>query len=378
MSARTVRVLQFLGTMDYGGVESWLMEVLRHIDRAKFQIDFCFTRPEPGAFAPEIEALGSRMVPCRLEKSNLLHFTRGFRSLLREGRYDIVHSHVHHFSGFILRLAQRMGVPGRVAHCHSTSDGNPPSVPRLLYWALMKRWVRKHATLGLATSQAAAAALFGRDWQHDPRFRVLYCGIDLVPFRQKVSREEVRRELGIPFDAPVVGHVGHFVRVKNHAFLLRVAGEVAKVRSEVRFLLVGDGPLRAQMEKLAQQLGIRRNLVFAGARSDVPRLMLGAMDLLVMPSLWEGLGLVVVEAQAAGLRCVTSTAVPPDAVVVEGAVDSLSLSVDASGWAQHLLRALEGGPIDKLQAVRLVEQSPFNVQTSVSRLAALYEEAVRP
>lgn len=318
MSNKPIRVLEFVGAMDYGGVETWLMHVWRHIDRTKFQFDFCYTKPDPGAFAPEIEALGGRMVACPLEKSNPIDFARRFRALLREGRYDIVHSHVHHFSGFVLRLAHRAGVPMRIAHCHNTSDGKASTPPRLLYRALMSHWIRKYATYGLAASAPAAAALFGPDWQSDPRFRVLYCGIDLEPFRQEVSREAVRQELGIPADAPVVGHVGRFTPQKNHAFLLDIAAEVVKRRPEVRFLLVGEGPLRPAMEAKAHNLHIEKKVVFTGTRADVPRLMLGAMDLFVFPSLWEGLPIVLVEAQAAGLRCVASDSVPQEASVVQG------------------------------------------------------------
>ena len=243
MSTKTVRVLHIIGAMDYGGIETWLMHVLRHINRTKFQFDFCYTKPEPGAYALEIEALGGRMVACLLKKSNPLSFARRFRSVLREGRYDVVHSHVHHFSGFVVRLAHQEQVPVRIAHCHNTSDGKGSGPSRILYHALMKHWIRKYATHGLAASQDAARALFGPNWQSDPRFRVLHCGIDLEPFRQEVSREPVRQELGIPLDAPVVGHVGRFVPQKNHTFLLEIAAEVVKLRTEVRFLLVGDGPL---------------------------------------------------------------------------------------------------------------------------------------
>jgi len=278
MSTKPIRVLQFVAAMDYGGIETWLMHVWRHIDRAKFQFDFCHTKSTPGAYGPEIEALGGRMVACPLEKTNPIDFARRFRSLLGEGGYDIVHSHVHHLSGFVLRLARREAVPVRIAHCHNTSDGKGSAPSRILYHALMKHWIRKYATHGLAASAAAAEALFGPQWQSDSRFRVLHCGIDLEPFRRNVSRAEVRGEFGIPEDALVVGHVGRFTPPKNHTFLLEIAKEVIKGRPEVRFLLIGDGPLRPQMEAKARQLGIAENVIFTGARSDVPRLMLGAVE----------------------------------------------------------------------------------------------------
>jgi len=367
-----IKVLQFVGSMDYGGVETWLMHVWRHIDRTKFQFDFCFTKPQPGAYAPQIEALGGRMVACRLNQRNPFGFARRFRALLRAGQYSVVHSHVHHFSGFVIRLAHRAGVPMRIAHSHSTSDGKGCGPSRILYRALMKHWIRKYATHGLAASEAAAETLFGTAWRSDARFRIMHCGIDLGPLRQEVSREEVRRELGIPLDARVVGHVGSFRPPKNHAFLLEIAAEVVKLRAEVRFLLLGDGPLRPQMEAMARDLGIEKNVIFAGARSDVPRLMLGAMDLFVFPSLWEGLGIVLVEAQAAGLRCVCSDAVPPEAAVVPDVVRYVRLSAGAGEWAAVVLRTLEYGRLREAGALEVIAKGDFNVQKSCQDLIGLY------
>jgi len=372
METRPVKVLQVIGSMDYGGVETWLMHVWRHIDRTKFQFDFCYTKPQPGAYAPEIEGLGGRMVACRLNQRNPFGFARRFRALLRAGQYGVVHSHVHHFSGFVLRLARGEAVPVRIAHSHNTSDGKASTPPRLLYRALMCHWIRRYATHGLAVSAEAAAALFGPNWQSDPRFRVLYCGIDLEPFRQEVSREAVRQELGIPKDAPVVGHVGRFAPQKNHAFLLEIAAEVIKRRPEVYFLLVGDGPLRPQMEAMARDLGIEKNVIFAGVRADVPRLMLGAMDAFLLPSLWEGLPVSLLEAQTAGLRCVCSDAVPPEAAVVPDVVRYVRLSAGAGEWAAVVLRTLEYGRLREAGALEVIAKGDFNVQKSCQDLIGLY------
>jgi glycosyltransferase involved in cell wall biosynthesis len=374
MSTKPIRVLQFVGCMDYGGVETWLMHVWRHIDRTKFQFDFCYTEPTPGAYAPEIESLGGRMVACRLHKHNPLGFARRLRALLRAGQYGVVHSHVHHFSGFVLRLAQREAVPARIAHSHSTSDGKVSLPSRILYRTLMKYWIRKYATHGLATSGAAAETLFGTAWGSDARFRILHCGIDLEPFRQEPSREAVRQELGIPLNAPVVGHVGSFRPPKNHAFLLEIAAEVIRRRPEVRFLLVGDGPLRPQIEAVARELGIEKNVIFTGIRADVPRLMLGAMDLFVFPSLWEGLPIAFLEAQAAGLRAVVSEAVPLEAFVLREGVEHVSLSAGAHHWVCRLLKALEQGRYPLAEALAGVARSSFAVENSCRYLAGLYSQ----
>jgi glycosyltransferase involved in cell wall biosynthesis len=237
----------------------------------------------------------------------------------------------------------------------------------------MRAAIRKYATAGLACSVSASEFLFGPQWRSDPRFRVFHCGINLEPFRTAPSREEARKELGIPVDAPVVGHVGLFERRKNQAFLLQVGREILKTRPEVRFLMVGDGPLRPQIEAMARELGMEKNVVFAGQRSDVPRLMLSAMDAFALPSFEEGLAIVLTEAQAAGLHSLASRAVPAEAGVVPGALEQLSLSEGPKPWAARLLRMLENGRLEREMALGALEQTDFNIQQSCKDLTRMYE-----
>ena len=367
-----IRVLHVLGRMNPGGVQTWLMHVLRHIDRQKFQMDFCTLSGQPGTYDSEIEALGSEVIPCRLGR-NPLAFARCFRRLLCEGRYAVVHSHVLYFSGAILRWAHAEGVPVRIAHSHNTSDGKPNTQVRQLYRRWMAYWIRKHASHGLAASWEAAVALFGPDWQGDGRFRVLHCGVDLHPFAAPLDPNEIRHELGIPADAPVIGHVGSFDLQKNHNFILQVAAAVIKIRPEVHFLLIGDGPLRPEIEAQACDRGLSDRVHFAGIQRDVPRLMHACMDVFLMPSLFEGLGLVLVEAQAAGLPCVLSDVIPESADVVRLLVRRLSLSQPASAWAEAVLAAQAAeAVITPPEALAIVEQSPFNIISSAKALERVY------
>jgi glycosyltransferase involved in cell wall biosynthesis len=168
--------------------------------------------------------------------------------------------------------------------------------------------------------------------------------------------------------------VGSFRPPKNHAFLLDIAAEVVKRRPEVRFLLVGEGPLRPAMEAKAHNLGIEKNVIFAGVRADVPRLMLGAMDAFIFPSLWEGLPLVVVEAQAAGLRCVVSEWVPAEATVLPEGVERLALSGGQGQWVLALLQALEHGGLDRVLSTDSVASSSFSIARSVEALEEAYSD----
>jgi glycosyltransferase involved in cell wall biosynthesis len=347
----------------------WLLNVLRHIDRDQFQFDFCTFGPRPGLHAGEAEKLGSKVVPCP-KGSNPWKFHSRFRRILREGRYDVVHSHVHLFSGAILRWAYAEGVPVRIAHSHTSQDDKASTLARRFYRRAMKSWIDRYATQGLAASRLAAAQLFGEDWRRDRRIQVVHCGIDLRPFEEPVAREEVRAELGIPPDATVVGHVGRFVPAKNHRFFLEIASEISRRRPDIHFLLVGDGPLRPDIEARAAAMGFNGNMHFAGNRNDVPRLMRGGMNVFVFPSLWEGLPMTLIEAQAAGLPCVVSDKITDESTVSPNTCVRLPLSKQFVEWADETLARL--APNRQAVPVGAMAGSDFCVQHSASLLSTVY------
>jgi glycosyltransferase involved in cell wall biosynthesis len=221
-----MRILHVVGKLDYGGAETWLVQILRHIDRQKYQMDFLVHTTDPGAYDAEVRALGARTIPC-LSPSNPLQYAFNFRRLLREhGPYDVVHSHVHHYSGYVLMLAATAGVKVRIAHSHSDtrSAEASKSVERRAYLRAMRTMIRAFATRGLAVSAEAGCDLFAPQWRdRTDKWQLQYLGIDLSKFEIEVNAEEVRRSLGIPPDALVIGHVGRFCEPKNHAFLVEIA-----------------------------------------------------------------------------------------------------------------------------------------------------------
>lgn len=371
------RILHVVSRMDRGGIETWLMHILRHIDREHFPMDFLVHTTQPCAYDDEIRSLGSKIIPC-LHPSQPLLYARKFKRILREhGPYNVVHSHVHHFTGYVLRLAQQAGVPVRIAHSHldSSSLESKAGLYRRLYLALTKGWIARYATIGLGASRKAVADLFNSVWETDPRWQVFYCSIDLTPFRALVDSVTVRAEFGIPADAFVLGHVGRFDEQKNHVFLVDIAAEFAKREPKMRLLLLGDGSLRPDIEQKVAQLGLTERVIFAGIRTDVPQLMLGAMDLFLLPSLCEGLPLVLIEAQAARLPCIFSDVITEEAEVVKPLVRRLSLSQLASAWTEEILNVREGATgVTQAESFMLVEQSPFDIRTGVKKLEKLYFE----
>ncbi len=359
--------------MNRGGVETWLMQVLRRADPARFEMDFLVTRGERGQYDDEILARGSRVLPCPQPRDPVA-FARQFLRILRErGPYDVVHSQVHHFSGFVLGLARCARVRTRIAHSHSDTSALDAAagVSRRLYLRTMKAALRRYATHGLAASEAAAAALFGRDWRQDGRWRICHCGIDLSPFRDPLDAGAVRAELGLPVSALVVGHVGRFDVPKNHTFLLRVAADVIRREPRAFFVLVGDGPLRERIEREARRLSVRHRVMLTGVRSDVPRL-LRAFDAFLLPSTREGLPLVGLEAQAAGLPVVLTDTITRELAVVPGLFSWRSLSEPPSSWADAVIAALARGRATQAVVLGVLEQSDFALQRSLRTLELVY------
>jgi glycosyltransferase involved in cell wall biosynthesis len=378
---KSIRILHVVGGLNVGGIETWVMHVLRNIDRTKYQIDFLLAnRKGPGDFyEEEVLSLGCRIFYCPTNKKQPWNFASNFKHILREhGPYDIVHSHTYHFSGYILWLAHQENVPIRIAHSHthnaSTLSNTKFNLLRKAYLYTSKYLIQTYTTSGLAASYQAATSLYGSKWKKDTdKWQVLYCGIKLDPFREKILPEVVRNELGIPPNAFVIGHAGRFDQPKNHTFLVDIALEVARQNNHMYLLLVGDGPLRTEIEHKVARLGLINRVIFTGVRSDVPRLMMGAMDVFVMPSLYEGLGLGLIEAQAAGLPCIFSDIVPHEADVVKPLVHRLSLNHSPEVWANTILEIKQNpSPITQPEALSIVESSDFNIVRSVENLTNLY------
>jgi glycosyltransferase involved in cell wall biosynthesis len=372
----TVRILQVVGRMDRGGIQTWLMHLLRRIDRGRYHMDFLVHYGDPpGHYDDEIRTLGSRIIPCPADQrpwSYARHFIRIMRDY---GPFDVVHSHTYLYSGIVMGLAARAGVGLRVTHSHNDRRTLPSerSPARRFYRDIMQRLIRRYAVLKLATSQEAAADMFGEAWQRRRDTKVIHCGLDFSAFARVWNKEETRRILGLPPDALVLGHVGRFVEQKNHALLIKIAAEAARLDNRICVLLIGEGPLRGEVKAQASACGILERIVFAGVRDDVPRIMTSGMDAFLFPSLHEGLGLVVVEAQAAGLPSVLADAVPREADIVPGLIRRLPLDAPASVWASNIVAAAQSRPVERQEALHAILDSDFNIDNCLQEIAHVYD-----
>lgn len=332
-----IRVLHCVAGLGHGGYESLIMNLYRNIHREKVQFDFVSSFP--GVYEKEIEALGGviHRIPFITQKGPFVYTAALDRVLRASPRYPIVHSHMDKFSGLVMQRAAKAGIPVRIAHSHNTKNEGG------LAFQLVKdhygRMVLPWATDLFACSKAAADWMFGAKAADA---RILFNGVQPEAFApDAAARAAVRAELGLAGDVFAVGHVGRFTEQKNHAFLLKIFAALHARRPDSALLLAGDGPLRPKTAEQARRLGLSEAVRFLGLREDVPAL-LSAMDCFVFPSLHEGLPVTLVEAQAAGLPVVASSAIT-DEVCITPLVRRMGLDEPAGEWAAAALELAGGG-----------------------------------
>jgi glycosyltransferase involved in cell wall biosynthesis len=367
-----IRVVHVLGGLNCGGAENVIMNWYRQIDTGKIQFDFAVHAQTECYFDREVVARGGRILRLPNPSSaGFRQFNRSFRELLNtSGPYAAVHSHVAHFSGSVLRVANRAGVPIRIAHSHTVNDGRGKGWPRRMYRAAMKALLVRHGTHLLGCSQAACDALYGQ--AGGGRIRVVPNAIALDAYEGAAARRaETRIQLGIAAGTTLMGHVGRFVAVKNHRFLAQVFAGLTRLDPQARLVLIGEGELHPELRCLFEAVGVADRVQHLGVRSDVPAL-LAAMDVFVFPSLYEGLGLALIEAQAAGTPALASDTIPPEADLKLGLVRFLSLQAEPEDWAAAAVSSAGSARPPWTARGNAIRTAGYDVHSSVANLTGIY------
>jgi glycosyltransferase involved in cell wall biosynthesis len=378
-SGEKIRVLHCVGHLLRGGIENWLFQTLTRQPRSTFEHHVLVRTSQDEAFSEAFRQAGIPVLKCTSFR-NPVRYARELKRLIHaNGPYDILHVHGSSFSGLLtLMVAKRFGIRRTIVHSHN--DVRPLLKDSSFFYRCYVHAVTAAYCLlgdrGLAASILAAESMFGKKWKSNPRWQLLYYGVDCMPFHRQVDHT-LRSQLGIPSGAYVVGHVGRFQQQKNHEFLVDVIHEAADLDPNIHCLLIGDGPLREQVQRDIQSRGIERYFTFIPDTTTVSDYMISAMDCFLFPSLYEGLGLVAVEAQAAGLPCLLSDRVPQEASVNPSLVKWLSLDRSTERWARQLLEFKRMGPARDQTSLVTVENSRFDLQRCVSSLQSQYLELAR-
>ncbi|MEI8140749.1 MAG: glycosyltransferase [bacterium] len=365
MSDKVKRVLQVVPSMGFGGISTMLMSIYRNLDTSRVQFDFvAFIE---GEYSAEVTNRGGKVFYFKLmKKQGLPAYMSSLRAVIAQhGPYEAIHAHRAYHDGFTLWAAHQAGINRRIAHIHTS---NLEMKSRRILLPFLNWLLLRNATIRLACSHDAGVFSYGRH-----QFEVLSNAIDAERYRIAATRDRslLRHELGAGKDMLVIGHVGRFSPVKNHDFALEVASRLHADGVKFKLVLAGDGPLRSEMEQKASKLSLDSCVAFLGLRSDIPDVM-HALDVLILPSHFEGLPLTVLEAQAMGTPCLMSVGVPRAADIGIGLAHFMDLKDGAVAWAIKLKEISGNGKRDSIVALQALSGAGYDLQKNIKRLLDLY------
>ena len=364
--AMPIRVLQVVGILNCGGAESMIMNLYRNVDREQVQFDFVVHSDEEGMYDTEVKALGGEIYHCpKFRIKNLKVYCKWWKKFFEtHTEYRIIHSHVRSCAAVYFSIAKKYGVK-TIIHSHSTSNGEGVSaaVKNIMQFPL-----RYQADCMMACSQKAGEWLYGKNACKSKRYTFLPNAVDVDKYQPNVNtREQYRTELNLENNV-VYGHVGRFHESKNHPFLLEVFAQIHEKNKNARLLLIGDGELREMVEKKIKELDIQDSVILLGLRRDIAEL-LQAIDVLLFPSVWEGLPVTVIEAQAAGVPCIISDNITTD-VDITDLVTRLPIT-NVENWVETAMSELE-----RKNVCKAVKKSGFDVKESALLLTKIYEKMI--
>ena len=360
-----IRIAQIIGKWVGGGVEAVVMNYYRHIDRNKIQFDFICDEDSTNIPYEEIKELGGKviLIPPYQE---VIKYHKTLKKILKEGNYKIVHSHINTLSVFSLCAAKSAEVPIRIAHSHSTT--NKKEWKKNLMKQILRPFSKVFATDYMCCSEFAGRWLFGNKSYDQGKVYLLNNAIDLDKFKYNEKiRNQKRKELNINNSTLVIGHVGRFVEQKNHRFLIDVFNEVHQKNKDSILLLVGQGPLMEEIKTKVKTLGLIESVKFLGQREDVNELY-QSMDVFLLPSLYEGLGMVLIEAQVAGLPCVVSTAVPLIAKICDN-INFIDLNENIERWVNAILNTSYN---KRIEYIKEASENGYDIKLEVNKLEQYY------
>lgn len=373
---KPIRILLLFTVMDRGGAETMVMNYYRHIDRQQIQFDFMVHRERRGAYDDEIESMGGRiyrMPP--IYPQNFMRYKRMLKEFFDEhDEYQIIHSHMSELGYFAFVEAKKHGVPVRICHAHNAPDFKHENL--IQYIKLIPRYyfirrIRHLATDLFVCSHIAGLWLYGKERQNE--FVFMRNAIETEKFLYNVDEANaIRQELGIS-NQRLICHVGRYNKQKNHSFLIDIFKEIHKIDSDSILLLIGDGDLRKEVEDKVNRLNLLSSVRFLGVRDDVPQL-LKASDLLLFPSYYEGLSVVLVEAQATGIKCIVTNSLADETIICEDQMKLVSLQKNAKEWADIVLNEKSE---KREHAIEIMKEKGWDVVVNAKWLQDYYLNSMK-
>ena len=370
MQEEKIKVAHIIGKWVGGGVESVIMNYYRYIDKNKIQFDFICDSDSTDIPYKEIEDMGGKVVIIP-PYQNIIKYHKKLKEVLKKGKYDIVHSHINTLSVFSLFAAKCANIPIRIAHSHSTT--NKEEKKKNFLKQILRPYSKIFATNYFACSEYAGRWLFGDKEFNKGNVFILNNAIDTEKFKfNEKIRDKIRKKLNINENTLVIGHIGRFVKQKNHDFLIDIFNEVQKERKNSILLLIGQGPLQENIINKVKKLELQDKVLFLGQQKNVNEIY-QAMDVLVLPSLYEGLPVVGVEAQASGLLCIFSDSMTKETKILDTS-EFISLNSDTDIWKKRIINSSN---YVRLDTTEILIENGFDIRKESLKLEKMYLNIVK-
>lgn len=365
------RVLHIVGGMDLGGTETMIMNLFRKVHN-EVEFDFISYYEEEGYYDKEIESLGGKVI--RTESPNKIGQIRAaidLYKIIKKENYEVVHAHTLFNCGISMFMAKLAGAKVRISHAHTNLDMGSSTI-RKLYYFIMRSLIKLFSTDYLACSDSAGRYLFGESIIKNNRYKVIPNYIEYEKILNCNDTTSIRKELNLTDKDKLIVHIGRFVDAKNHEFLIDILNNIISKERSVKAILIGDGELKKTIENKVKNLSLGKNIFFLGLRNDIENI-LNNSDLFIFPSIYEGLGLVLLEAQAAGLPCLVSEAIQPEADLHIKLINRLSLKNDINLWGKLALELINSKNKDHIKTKNAFKNKGYDLESIIEKLLQIYK-----
>lgn len=364
-----VRILYFMTELGNGGVEKMVTSFIENMDKNKVHIDIVPQGIKNEEAKKYLESLGCHIYDMPYRQREILKKFLFIRKILKKNHYDAVHVHASVIFDFLpLIMAKHCGIKSRIIHSHSTTTFKNSYTKRFAQ-KVSKLILNRYVTDYFACSKQAALTMFGNSSKVKNNLIIIKNGIDIQKFKFNIDKRISIREENKLSDKLVFGHIGRFNEIKNHKFLIDIFYEITKLRKDAILLLIGEGKLMEECRKQVNKLGIANRVRFLGVRNNVNEIM-QAMDMLIFPSLSEGLGIVLIEAQCSGLQCLVSQAIVDEAMITDH-IKKCDLQLPAIEWANRALNMVISENIRENAFVSVAKEN-YSIESSSKYLENFY------
>ena len=372
-----IRILHILDELNTGGAERIVFSYFQNIDRSKFQWDFVITRYEDptkrGLLEKNVEEMGGKIYRVHRKRENYIANIKDVDNIIKDGHYDIVHSHLDELSAFYLASAKKYKVPVRICHSHLAGAERGKGVE--LICKLIKPLLNYSVTDRFACGNDAAIALWGEKTFKRGQVSIVHNAINTEKFKfSQEIRNQVRSKLDIQENVKALGFVGRLSYQKNPEYVIAVFNAYHQLNPDAVLLMIGDGEKFWELQNQTKKYGLSGSVRFLGRRDDINELMMG-MDLFLLPSRYEGLPIVMVEAQCSGLACLVSSSITRE-IKIQDNVKYKSLGDGCSSWASEAEKLLSEAT-NRSESYKSIINAGYNISTEANKLEHKYIELIR-